>query len=154
MSEQIENIELSPEQEAEVQRRIAEELAKLPEITVEESGDFSDELRAEFAHLFDEDGTLIDWKAKYEEIMAEREALDGEIKAYEQRKIDSRFLDEFQRQGVTPERAEKLLEFAKIIHSRQFPFDTFKDDRYIKNAVFNTIMDLGKKDAKTTKYIY
>lgn len=153
MSEQIENIELSPEQEAEVQRRVAEELAKLPEITVEESDEISDELREEFAHLFDEDGTLIDWKAKYEAILVEREALDVEFKALEQRKIDDRFRDQLRREGVSPERAEKLLPYCRITHSRQFPFDDYKSDTYIKNAVFQTVMDLGKKDA-TPKYIY
>lgn len=133
---------------AEVERIYAEKLAELEEETVEAIAQIYAEAEKE------REARASEWQAQIDELKAEGSGLKAEREAYRQRKIDSRFVDALQAQGVTEERAQDLLEYAKVIHARKFDFDTLKDDTYIKKAAFQAIMALGKKGEPVTKYLY
>lgn len=133
---------------AEVERISAEKLAELEAETKAAIEAIHAEAEKE------REAQASEWQAKIDALKAEREEMAAEIAAYEQAQLDDRFREALRKKGVSAERTEKLLPFCKIIHAKRFDFDDLKNDYYIEQAAFRTVMDLGKKDAPTTQYLY
>lgn len=111
-------------------------------------------IREEYAHLY-EDGVLVDWKTRYEEMQAEVAAIQAEREELEKPRFEAQrkkyLIDRFMLNGFSRDRAEELLSYVK----GDIPERGDKAGEYrIDNEISEIKMVFGLKAGKQRRSIF